>query len=146
MDTTWQIVFDSLTSVEQACITTEVATADLQDMLGTNLLRESDTVEASELQFLLCLHPQKAADIYTSAMVISMGDMLGEDGEACIQDLTATLDIVALLEALLEIETSDTVPGMPNPVMFEFTLGMAECVGFGLDMLGGDDDVSKDNE
>ncbi len=143
---TWQDLFATLSSTEQACVTAEIGGEALQTMLGWEILKESDVVEASELQFLLCLEPERATDVYTSAVIVSMGDALDAEGQACIQDLTATIDVVALLEALLEIETSDTVQGEPSPVMFEFTLGMAGCVGFGLDLLDGDDDVSKDSE
>ena len=143
---TWQDVFDIVTSTEQACVTAEIDGGDLQAMLGWTVVKESDVVEASELRFLLCLEPHRVRDIYSSAIILSMGDALDEEGQGCVRDLTATIDVPALLEALLEIETSGAMPGLPSPVALEFTLGMAECVGFGLDLLGGDDSDSKDSE
>ena len=132
-DTTWQDVYDALSSSEQSCIRDAIDEDALEALLELKVLRESAVAEPEEIGAIACLEPEKAAVLYTSAVIASMGDASPET-QACVTELMADLDLTALLEFIqaaspLEGEQSAEPPGEPPEEMFQFMMGMLSCVG-----------------
>ena len=73
-DTTWQDVYDALSSSEQSCIRDAIDEDALEALVELNVLKAEAVAGPEELGAITCLEPEKAAVLYTSAVIASMGD------------------------------------------------------------------------
>ena len=73
-DTAWQDVYDALSSSEQSCIRDAIDEDALEALLELNVLKAEAVAGPEELGAITCLEPEKAAVLYTSAVIASMGD------------------------------------------------------------------------
>ena len=128
-NSTWQDVYDVLSSSEQSCIRDAIDEDALEALLQLNVLRESAVAGLEELGAITCLEPEKASILYTSAVIASMGDASPETQE-CVRELIADLDLTALLEFIQTTPpTEGEQVGEPPEEMFQFMMGMLSCVG-----------------
>ena len=132
-DTTWQDVYDTLSSSEQSCIRDTMDEDKLESLLELNVLRSEAVAGPEEIGAITCLEPEKASTIYTSAVIASMGDASPETQE-CVRELVTGLDLIALLDFIqmtlpAEGEQSGEPSEEPPEEMFQFMMGMLACVG-----------------
>ena len=127
-DTTWQDVYDALSSSEQSCIRDAMDEDALESLLELNVLRAEAVAGPEEIGAIMCLEPEKASILYTSAVIASMGDASPETQE-CVRELVAGLDLTALLEFIQTTPpTEGEQVGEPPEEMFQFMMGMLSCV------------------
>ena len=128
-NSTWQDVYDVLSSSEQSCIRDAIDEDALESLLALNVLRESAVAGPEELGAITCLEPEKASILYTSAVIASMGDASPET-QACVTELMTGLDLTALLEFIQTTPPAEGEQvGEPPEKMFQFMMGMLSCVG-----------------
>ena len=102
--TEWEEVFDALTTSEQECIR-DTFDADLfESVLDRPVMSESDTPEAWEVSMFSCLAPQTARAVFLALLVAGMEEdgsfLVGADGEVCLNEWVAGIDVVATMVAL----------------------------------------------
>ena len=137
-DTTWQDVYDTLSSSEQSCVHDMIEEDQLESLLQMKVLREA--AEPSEIKAITCLEPKKAEVLYTSAVIASMGDVSPET-EACVNELMAGLELTTFLEFILKTFTGQGEEATEPPEeMFEFMMGMMAC---GMGELGSMEDADS---
>ena len=96
-NSTWQDVYDTLSSSEQSCIRDAMDVDALESLLELNVLKAEAVAGPEEIGAITCLEPEKASILYTSAVIASMGDASPET-QACVAELMAGLDLTALLD------------------------------------------------
>ena len=132
-NSTWQDVYDTLSSSEQSCIRDAIDEDALESLLELNVLRAEAVAGPEEIGAIMCLEPEKASILYTSAVIASMGDASPETQE-CVRELVPGLDLIALLDFIqmtlpAEGEQSGEPSEEPPEEMFQFMMGMLACVG-----------------
>ena len=135
-NSTWQDVYDTLSSSEQSCIRDAIDEDALESLLELNVLRAEAVAGPEEIGAIMCLEPEKASILYTSAVIASMGDASPETQE-CVTELMAGLDLTALLEFIQTTPpTEGEQVGEPPEEMFQFMMGMLSCVAGEIGTLG----------
>ena len=103
-DTEWGEVFDALTASEQECIRDAFDGSTLESVLERSVISESGTPAAWEILIFSCLAPEVAQAVFLSSMVAGMEEDgafgIDADGEACLAEWVAGLDVVATMAAL----------------------------------------------
>ena len=126
-ETTWQDVYDALSTSEQSCIHDAIDDDALESLLQLKVLREASVAEPMEIGALFCLEPEKAEVLYTSAVIASMGDVSPET-VACVNELVAGLELATFLEFILKAFAGEEEEATAPPEeMFEFMMGMMAC-------------------
>ena len=126
-DSTWQDVYDALSPLEQSCIRDAIDEDALETLLQLKVLRESAVAGPEEIGAIACLEPEKAALLYTSVTIASMGNASSEM-KACTMKVTESMDLPAVLKYMVEIGAAEgEEEGEPPEEVLQFITGMLAC-------------------
>ena len=131
--TTWQDVYDTLSSSEQSCINDTIDEDVLESLLQLNVLREPALEKPEEIATFICLEPEKGELLYTSAAIQGArkaGEDVTPEAEACIRELVSGTDLVAMFGVLVQADEASEL----TEEMFEFAFGILSCVGAGFEL------------
>lgn len=140
-DTTWQDLFDMLSTTEQTCIRDELG-AELEGLLPRALLSEDVTLD-SEIVAYSCLAPATARAVVREILFLGMGEGIleADDAElACVEEALTRVDVLALVAG-----------DEGDPTVAEFMPSLVACipdvwVGFFIEAVGLDIDALSDDE
>ena len=120
VDTEWGEVFDALTTTEQECLRETFDGDLLESVLDRSVMSGWETPEAGEILMYSCLAPQTARSVFLSTIVVAMGEdtafEVDADGEACLAEWVAGLDVVFTM-ATLSVDHADAASAVTSAFM-----------------------------
>ena len=145
-DTVWQDVFDSLTLTERSSVR-EAVGAELDWVLEQTV--HKDELSEQELVFFRYLPPRVVREVFLAGMVLGLEDEgveVGEEGEACLQEVVAEMDVVTLLSVMdTEADPSDDAAQLEVAAqLLEWAAGVVRCMPELLDDHSADGDDFAD--
>lgn len=99
----WQELFDTLTSAEQACIR-EALGDEARALLARHILSDGPD-DQWQVEVFSCLEPATARAVFLAGVIAGLeedGVALGDEARACLREFAATLDVPAFMTASLE--------------------------------------------
>ena len=98
----WSDVLDDLSASDQACIRESLGEDDLDTVLARPVTSD-DFPTDDDLLVLTCIGPERARDVFLSALVWSMqsdsGIVIGDEETACLRESMAGIDVIGMVES-----------------------------------------------
>ena len=123
-DTIWRDLYDILADSEQSCIRTllggELELALERDVIS--MVRWGDETHLWDVAIFECLIPETAVDVFVAIVTRGVGE-LGNEGESCVRNLVAGVNVAELVAATLPDANPDG-----NAVVQSFSVGLLDCI------------------
>ena len=123
-DTVWQDLYDTFADSEQSCIRTELGD-ELESALERPVMSDDET-HPWDVAIFGCLTPETAVDVFVAVVTSGIEDDIGElseEGESCVRDLLAVVNVAEMVAGTLPDADSDS-----NVTLQAFSVGLLACV------------------
>ena len=123
-DTIWHDLYDIFADTEQSCIRTklggELELALERDVIS--MVRWGGGTHLWDVAIFECLIPETAVDVFLAIVTRAVGE-LGTEGESCVRNLVAGVNVAELVAATLPDANPDG-----NTMVQSFSAGLLPCV------------------